>query len=306
MILENLSGHLRHGVIAVRDGGGSRGNTLRFCKDPRGAAAHPVRVFAAGRAWHRKGRYGKLIGRPPLSGCSLADSIRRDSEGGDQVKIIQSGLNSLSDFGKQTAPQFDVSEISAAVRAAAEQGRPVMAHANGEAPVRIAVLGGCQSIEHGFFMGPDNLERMAENGAVWVPTAVTMHAFAEYFARVGRDSDVARRTLDHQLEQLFRARQFGVTVAVGTDSGSPGVDHGAAMIAEMRLLMHAGFSLSEAVRCASANGGRLIGADYGVLAPGRPATFIIADGGPSELPEGLKTLKAVFISGIQQLEAGPG
>jgi imidazolonepropionase-like amidohydrolase len=236
----------------------------------------------------------------------LADSIRRDSEAGDQIKIIQSGLNSLSDFGKQTAPQFDIGEMSAAVQVAAEQGRTVMVHANGEAPVRIAVLSGCQSIEHGFFMGADNLERMAENRVVWVPTAVTMHAYAEHFTQVGRNPDVARRTLDHQLEQLARARRLGVTVALGTDSGSPGVDHGDAMIAEMRLLMHAGFPPAEAVRCASGNGARLIGAEYGVLAPGRPATFIIAGGGPSALPESLKALKAVFISGIQQFEAGAG
>ncbi len=302
MILENLRQHLQHGVVAVRDAGGACESALRFSKKIRDPVAHPVQVAASGRAWHRQGRYGRFIGRTPASGSSLADAIGRDSEGGDQVKILQSGLNSMSDYGRQTAPQFDIGEMSAAVRVAKRQERSVMAHANGEAPVRIAVLSGCQSVEHGFFMGPDNLERMAENGVVWVPTAVTMQAHVHRCTTTGCNPDVARRTLDHQLQQLFHARRMGVTVALGTDSGSPGVHHGAALIAEMRLLMQAGFSLPEAVRCASANGAGLIGADHGVLAPGRPATFVVVGGGPSELPESLATLKAVIIMGIKKFE----
>jgi imidazolonepropionase-like amidohydrolase len=179
-----------------------------------------------------------------------------------------------------------------------------MVHANGEAPVRIAVIGGCRSVEHGFFMGTDNLERMVENGVVWVPTVVTMRAYVEHYARIGRNPSVARRTLDHQLEQLFMARRLGLTVALGTDSGSPGVDHGAAMIAEMKLFMQAGFSLEETVRCASVCGAQLVGAESGLLAPAKPATFIIVEGEPSGLPENLRTVKAVFIAGIEQVVGG--
>lgn len=35
-------------------------------------------------------------------------------------------------------------------------------------------LSGCDSIEHGFFMGEANMERMAARGTVWVPTAGTI------------------------------------------------------------------------------------------------------------------------------------
>ncbi|AQV01094.1 hypothetical protein [Desulfococcus multivorans] len=53
-----------------------------------------------------------------------------------------------------------------------------MVHCNGETPVAIAVEAGCDSVEHGFFMGEENLRRMADMGTVWVPTAVTMKAYA--------------------------------------------------------------------------------------------------------------------------------
>ena len=300
VIGDHLQDHLNHGVVAVRDGGGARGYALRCARGYQG----PVRVRAAGRAWHRDGRYGRLIGRPPVKGLSLAEAIRQDGERVDHLKIVNSGLNSLTEYGKQTALQFDLAEMSAAVKAAAERGLSVMVHANGAEPVRIAVAAGCRSIEHGFFMGKDNLARMADKGVTWVPTVVTMSAYARIFEQTGRNPDVARRTLDHQIEQLAIARRLGVTVALGTDSGSPGVDHGAAVIEEMKLLMQAGYSLPEAILCATVNGARLVAGEFGLIEPGRPATFVIVEGSPSTLPESLKKVRAVFIDGIKQVEAG--
>jgi imidazolonepropionase-like amidohydrolase len=115
---------------------------------------------------------------------------------------------------------------------------------------------------------------------------------------------VARRSVDHQLEQLQRARGLNLIVALGTDSGSPGVDHGCALIEEMKLLMAAGFSLPETIRCASFNGARLTGGDFGLLAEGRPATFVVVPGAPSELPDSLKRIRSVYVDGEQVLAAG--
>ena len=303
MIMGNLHEHLRHGVVAVRDGGGCRGNALRFAKSSQGQT-QPVRVLAAGRAWHRAGRYGRLIGRAAAGGLDLADAIRTDDEPADHIKMVNSGLNSLSEYGRQTAPQFSQTEMSAAVRAAADRGLSVMVHANGEAPVRIAAMAGCRSLEHGFFMGAENLSRLMDREITWVPTAVTMQAYSEVFEQEGKNPDVARRTLDHQIEQLAMAKRLGVNVALGTDAGTPGVRHGAAVIAEMKLLIQAGFTLAEAVHCASQNAARLAGADCGLLDRGRPATFIAVEAEPSALPEKLRHIRAVFINGERELDAG--
>jgi imidazolonepropionase-like amidohydrolase len=299
MIMGNLHEHLRHGVVAVRDGGGCRGNALRFARSLQGLA-QPVRVLAAGRAWHRAGRYG----RPAVGGMDLSHAIRTDAEPANHIKIVNSGLNSLSEYGRQTAPQFSQTEMSAAVRAAADRGLSVMVHANGEAPVRIAAMAGCRSLEHGFFMGAENLSRLMDREITWVPTAVTMQAYSEVFEQEGKNPDVARRTLDHQIEQLAMAKRLGVNVALGTDAGTPGVRHGAAVITEMKIMMQAGFTLAEAVRSASQNGANLIGAACGLLCPGRPATFVAVEGDPSGLPEKLEYIRAVFIDGARQLDAG--
>lgn len=282
-IAANLTRHAEFGVVAVRDGGDGGGHVLRYKNELPVHGQGPVAI-RAGRGWRQPGRYGKLVGGTPQYG-NLSESIRKDiaESKGDHVKIVNSGLNSLKVFGKQTRPQFEADEMRVAARMAKSFGLKTMVHANGVVPVKISVEAGCDSIEHGFFMGRDNLARMADNGVFWVPTACTMKAYAEHPGIGKAEADIAKRNLDHQLDQIRLAKDYGVSIAAGTDAGSPGVHHGPAIAEEVRLLMAAGFSISEAVRCASSNGAALLGLDT----PGLPVFITVAPGPPSDLPESL-------------------
>jgi imidazolonepropionase-like amidohydrolase len=225
---EHLSRYLAHGIIAVRDGGDHLGHAMRYKEQCLDFKTAPIFLKVAGKAWNRKGRYGKLIGRFPQEGETLAQAIEKDlaelyPEKPDHIKIVNSGINSLKNFGKQTLPQFCPEEMKEAVRAAADHGLPVMVHANGEEPVKIAVEAGCRSIEHGFFSGEDNLRRMADHGTYWVPTACTMKGYAETLPPDSREAFSARRYLEHQVAQMGLAEKLKVPMAVGTDSGSMGV-----------------------------------------------------------------------------------
>ena len=296
-IRNHLGEHIRHGVVALRDGGDRGGHGLLYKERFLSGAASAVAVKVAGRAWHAAGRYGSLIGESPEPGERLADAMAR--AGGDHVKLVNSGLNNLSRFGEETAPQFSSDELREAVGRAHALGRKVMVHANGRVPVESAVEAGCDSIEHGFFMGRENLERMAERGTVWVPTAFTMAAYGEKLPKGGKESEIAKRNLDHQLDQIRTARSLGVLVASGTDSGSLGVNHGQAFGEELQLLISAGFRLEEAVKGASAVGAALLGVEdhTGILAPGRPATFVAVKGGPEKLAESLRSPHLVVVKG---------
>jgi imidazolonepropionase-like amidohydrolase len=110
---------------------------------------------------------------------------------------------------------------------------------------------------------------------------------------------VARKNLSGQLQQLEMARELGVSVALGTDAGSPGVLHGESVCEEMKLLAKAGFSLAEIVRCATSTAARLLGLDasMGLIAKGRPADFLVARGTPAQLPRKLSYLEAIYIGG---------
>lgn len=287
-----------HGVLAVRDCGDRGGYALRYRSEND---MHPEMVLrVAGRAYHKEGRYGGLIGRAVGANDSLVDVYTDTQEEVDQVKLVNSGLNSLSIFGKETVPQFSRDEITKLVNGAKKHDRKVMVHANGKQPVQFGVESGCHSVEHGFFMGRDNLQRMAEKGTFWVPTLFTMKAYATNIDPLDKKTDiqVIQKNLNHQIEQLGMARELGVNVALGTDSGSLGVLHGESMVEEMKLFKKAGYSLSETVQCATYNGARLLGLDdFGLLAQGKTATFLVSRGSPAQLPRKLSYLEAMYIDG---------
>lgn len=301
LIEERLFKHLAHGVTALRDGGDWAAHTQRFKAERLPSPHLPVHLSSAGKAWRSPGRYGKLIGRPPDDGLSLAECIAAHPEVTDHVKIVNSGLNSLSDFGRETAPQFSLEELADAVRAARKRGLKTMIHANGRNPVRQALEAGCDSIEHGFFMGAENLARMADRQTFWVPTAFTMKAFALLAPRGSVEAEVATRNLDHQLDQLRRALELGVPVAPGTDAGGLGIRHGIALAHELKLLIEAGYSVEGVIHCAAWNGARLLGleTETGLVKPGMPATFTAVPGDPASLPGSLLRVERVYVRGMR-------
>jgi imidazolonepropionase-like amidohydrolase len=145
-------------------------------------------------------------------------------------------------------------------------------------------------------MGTGNLGRMRDKGMVWVPTVFTMAAYADLLGRGSPASDVARRNLEHQPDTIRRAFDIGLTMAVGTDSGTPGVHHGRAVSEEIGLLVAAGLPLPRAVQCGSSNGAKLLGLEkeVGRLVAGMPPTMIVSRGEPEKLAGSLASPEAVY------------
>ncbi len=287
------------GIVALRDGGDRAGHGLRYRVECLSEDTRP-RFRAAGAGWRAKERYGNLIARP-VEGRSLAECIMRGDPSADHIKIVNSGLNSLTEFGRQTPPQFARDELGAAVAAATGRGMKTMIHSNGLLPVADAIEAGCSSIEHGFFMGPENLEKMAERRIFWVPTAYSMKAFLLHTPADRIEAQIAAKNLDHQLEQISMACEMGVPIAAGSDSGGYGLFHGETFIEELKLLMQAGFGIEQAVRSASLEGGCLLGleGEIGPIKPGSPATFAVVHGRPSQFPDSLRSIRSVYIRGAK-------
>jgi imidazolonepropionase-like amidohydrolase len=250
----HLRDHLASGVVAVRDGGDKSGHALNYKQKNMGKI--PVRLQVVGQPLHREGRYGGFLGRALPSHVSLADAIIADKKKIDHVKVFNSGINSLKQFALETPPQFQLGEMVMAVRAADRRGLPVMVHANGLLPVKIALDSGSHSVEHGFFMGRRNLEKMAERGVTWVPTACTMKAYSEHLSPGSPEAEISRKTLDHQLEQIAEAHRCKGPMALGTDAGSLGVHHGKGALEELKLFSAAGLSIQETIKCATLRGWR--------------------------------------------------
>ena len=73
------------------------------------------------------------------------------------------------------------------------------------------------------------------------------------------------------------------------------------MVEEIKLLIQAGYSINEAIRCATANGARLLDIDskIGFIAKGSPANFIVTRGTTVQLPANLSNIEAIYINGRQ-------
>jgi imidazolonepropionase-like amidohydrolase len=299
VIAAHLEQHSRYGICAVRDAGDRQGHVQAFKQAVGPGGFNGVRFATTCWAWHARQRYGRMIGHSPTRGRDLAAALKRQLHTLDHVKVINSGLNSLERYGISTAPQFSVDELKATVALAHANGLPVMVHANGRAAVAEAIEAGCDSIEHGYFMGPENLARMADKAIAWVPTAVPMAALSQDDSLDAGQRDVARRTLDHQLEQIYHGLQSGVPIVLGTDAGSIGVDHGSSIAREIGLLMSAGLSPEQAVHCATGRAARLLRMPDagGFLTADRRADLIAVAGRPEDLPKAVASPEAICLGG---------
>lgn len=297
-IAAHLVDHFQNGVFAVRDGGDRNGDVLRHKQKQQDQPDGWVSLVAAGPAWHAPGRYGRMIGRVLPHGRQGLSALATYNADCNHFKLINSGMNSLDQYGKETAPQFSPVELRAIVAVAQKAGKPVMVHANGRGPVSTAVAAGCSSIEHGYFMGRDNLLKMADRGVFWVPTAVPMAALADSPNLTDSQREVARRTLQAQLRLMDEARAAGVRICLGTDAGSVGVNHGRAVRRELALLVQSGMSLEAAVQAATQSAAQLLGLHRcGVLSCGRPAELVVLPGPPEMLLQDHPAFAAAFTRG---------
>ena len=166
-------------------------------------------------------------------------------------------------------------------------------------------------------MGAANLRRLAAQKVLWIPSLLRAKnaldsargggdvccRFSQRYVAPGKPlpggEELWRGILAGQLAQVGRARELGVRMAIGTGAGSPGILHGEAVVEELKLFAKAGCPLPEIIRYATVNGAEFFGLNHlGLLAPGRPATFLVTRGSAGQLPRKLAYLENIFINGV--------
>ena len=239
---------LRRSLSALRDAG------IRYFRDggdAYGVSAlgreiapeYGIEVVTPVFAIHKRGYYGSIVGKSYDDIASFRERIAELKKAkGDFVKLMLSGIITFRSWGDLSCEGLDPDEIKELVDIAHSEGYSVMVHVNGADTVRAAVMAGADSIEHGYFVDQETLDIMAEKQTLWVPTLAAVEAF---IGRKGGDRAVAERTLEEQLIALTKAREKGVPVASGSDSGAVGVLHGKGSLREYELLSRAGFTDAE-------------------------------------------------------------
>ena len=117
------------------------------------------------------------------------------------------------------------------------------------------------------------LARMLANDVAWTPTFCPVHAqWANPAPMNWSEATVGNlaRILEGHATHLRRAHDLGVTLLLGTDAGSMGVEHGKAMLTEMRCYLDAGLPLDAVLRAATSTPRRRFGDAFPKLARGAP------------------------------------
>lgn len=295
-LAQELSAYEQRGILVVRDGG-DRG---LVGWQARQRSSLPI-VRSPGAALFRAGRYGSFLGQGISNVEEGVKHIHQfHQKGFDFIKILVSGIVSFQEYGQVGAPQFKSNEITRLVNTAHDLGLPVMAHASSDEAVAIALTGGVDSIEHGYFISTKSLEVMAAKGIPWIPTVIPVASqlsFQGSKVYSAQEKEVIHKTVQSQLVRIKTASQLGVTLGIGTDAGAYGVPHGSSFQRELELFKEAGLTNSEILQGATSNGAKILGLQhcYGELKAGRPANFIGVKGNPWQDLASLSNLKLYSI-----------
>ncbi len=164
---------------------------------------------------------------------------------------------------------YSEEDVAVAVKEAHAMGVKVMAHATSDEGIRNAVLGGVDSIEHGFNPSDETLQYMKERGTYLVGTDFPS-------SRVGEDR--YRRNV----ERNQRAYAMGVNMAFGSDVVyyEEGKTRGEQTIGFLDSYVDAGLPNDHILRMATMYAADLLGANTGRVEQGRNADLIAMPSNP--------------------------
>lgn len=275
--------------------------TLREA-DRRGWFVAP-RILAGGRALSTPGGHGQGSGSVYCDGPDAFEAAARAEleAGADHVKIFITG--GLAHAGERPQdPEMSDAEIAAVVRAAADHGTYVVAHAGHFSAIRRAVDVGVRSFEHAYVVDDATARVLAQPGVYVSPTlAVTRSQdwMAEHgFEQHSRDN--ARRAAVDHLESARRLVAAGVTLTNGTDI-PPGdrTEGTSAVVREAELLVEAGLTARQALAASTTNPARMCGVDDETarITVGRSADLLVLDADPTVDVSALRAVRAVVSRG---------
>jgi imidazolonepropionase-like amidohydrolase len=246
-------------------------------------------------------------------------------KGADYIKII---IEEGTVVGNPGLNELDDETIAAIVETAHAHDKMAIAHITTAVDAKRAVDAGVDGLAHMFFdepQTPELIDELAASGMFVVPTLVTASsAFGNSGAELAADERVSSRldkkwldslsgtmnvypqgNLDDVFAGVKALYDAGVDILAGSDVSEPveglgGLAHGASLHHELRLLVAAGFSPTEALRAATSVPARRFGLDdRGRIAPGLCADLLLVDGDPLTDIDDTLNIRAVWHRGAE-------
>lgn len=218
--------------------------------------------------------------------------------GADVIKFCSTG--GVLSFGDDPrTSQYTLDEMKAIVSEAHRLGRRVAAHAHGGDGIKLAVLAGVDSIEHGTYIDEEAVKMMKERGTYLVPTLYLADWFLENYERMRVPAPLvekAKVVMPAMKQNIARAIQQGVPVAFGTDAAV--YPHGL-NARELAVYVRMGMTPLQALQTATIHAARLLGWEDRVGTPetGRFADLVAVEGDPLKDVTELERVRVVIKGG---------
>jgi len=205
--------------------------------------------------------------------------------GADLIKLV----------ADNSAYHYSVEEIRAAVDEAHHAGRPVAVHVLGGEAADNVIAGGVDSIEHGFNLTDEQLQRMKEKGIFLSGTDFPAIHFEEGgfpgAKKIGADI----------VDRLHRAYKVGVKMGFSTDIATDYKDEDRAQMTwdYLAVWRAAGVPNAEILKCMTTNDSELlrIQKERGAIAAGLFADIIAMPSSPLDDIESLRKVDFVMKNG---------
>ncbi len=271
----------------------------------RGIVPGP-RMFVATRAFSATGMY-------PLSGYSWelklpdgvqivdgVDQIRKAVReqvkyGADWIKVYADRGYFLKDGVLRSKVNFTDEEMKEFVTESHRLGRRVAAHAMGRDGIDAALRAGVDTIEHGYGMDEELMDRMIRQGAYWCPTIYVGIYVADGRAAAG--ATIWKIMPDIEAKAITLGVRKGVKIAFGTDAGGFAWTENQAK--EFAYLVKYGMTPMQAIQSATTVSAQLLeqSANLGAIEPGRFADIVAVEGDPLKDVTELEHVKFVMKNG---------
>lgn len=216
----------------------------------------------------------------------------RIAEGADVIKIFE-GV----DFRGKAI--FSEEEIRAAVEEAAKANLKVAVHAHEAEAIKVAVKGGCSSIEHGTFIDDEAIRLIIKNHVALVPTLYLPTHYFEHKRQFAFDNSTWIFFEEMKASSIISTRKAaaaGAWIVAGSDAVA-GLHGNNAR--EIIWLTKANLKPAAAIRAATLEAAELLGVDaqIGEIKAGKLADIIAVSGNPLDDISNLERVKFVMKGG---------
>ena len=224
---------------------------------------------------------------------ALILAVRRQiGKGADAIKIYADYRWGLM---AEARPTYTIDEIKLIVEVAKSSGRAVVAHAGTAEGMRRAIMGGCETIEHGDTGTPEIFALMKQHGTALCPTLAAGDAVSQYRGwKKGQDPEPER--IKQKRVTFKQALDAGVTICAGGDVGV--FSHGD-NARELIMMVDYGMKPIDVLRSAtSINADVFHLADRGRIRPGLLADLVAVEGDPTKTIADLYRVRTVLKGGV--------